>query len=583
MSDSLKKQVRQAPRLSLVAGACLLALSQGASAMEINTGNEDLAIRLDTTVRYNVGIRAKDCDTNICGNDAGAGDVTAWQSDRKFGKAGDVVTNRVDVLPEFDFVYKKRYGFRVSAAAWYDAAYSNKLPSDAAFTGIGAAGAGTGKYLPYTDRYILGPSGEFLDAFVFGGFDLGETPVNFKLGQHNVYWGESLYSFVSGVAYNQGPVDIRKAQANPGIEAKEVFKPINQLSLSAELGDGMSIAAQYAFDWKPTLLPEGGSYFGAADGLSMEGGGTIFTPVGAVPFGGVTADPKHKGGDFGLAFKWKSEMLDARMGAYYREYYEKMPALVATGFVFPFGPTIPVPTGFGLDYSSKKAKMLGLSLSKQVGDLSVGMDLTYRTDAALLANPFATPSGAILRSGALGAVDDLPRGKVVAGVVNAIAILGTNDVYDYAALTAELNFSHLQSVTSGAAFFKGEGYAGCDSSTTQSATMRGCATKNQLGLAINFVPTWYQVWSGVDVSAPMFFNMGLYGNSSVIFGDNKGQGSYSLGVSFDVDNTYAFDVKYNGYLGRHGNDSAGAASLNNAALGKYWDRDWVSFTFKTSF
>lgn len=564
MSDSLKKQVRQAPRLSLVAGACLLALSQGAFAMEINTGNEDLAIRLDTTVRYNVGIRAKDCDTNICGDNAGGGDVTAWQSDRKFGSAGDVVTNRVDVLPEFDFVYKKRYGFRVSAAAWYDAAYSNKLPTDAVWSSLGLNGAdhnGDGKYSNYAKRFILGPSGEFMDAFVFGGFDLGETPVNFKLGQHNVYWGESLYSIFNGVAYNQGPVDMRKAQASPGIEAKEVFRPINQLSASAELGDGMSISAQYAFDWKPTLLPEGASYFGAADGVSMEGGGFI----GATPFQGIVAEPKNKGGDFGVAFKWKSDLLDARMGAYYREYYEKLPALVNNA------------GGFGLDYSYKKAKMLALSMSKQVGDLSVGADLTYRTDAALLALPFATPSGPDLRA----AGNDLPTGKVISGVVNALALLGTNDAFDYATLVAELNFSHLQSVTTGAANFKGEGYGGCNPAV--SPTLQGCATKNALGLAVNFTPTWYQVWSGVDVSAPMFVGMGLYGNSAVIFGDNKGQGTYSLGVSFDVDNTYTFDVKYNGYLGRHSNDTAGAFSNNNAALGKYWDRDWVSFTFKTSF
>jgi hypothetical protein len=110
-------------------------------------------------------------------------------------------------------------------------------------------------------------------------------------------------------------------------------------------------------------------------------------------------------------------------------------------------------------------------------------------------------------------------------------------------------------------------------------------TKNQLGVAVNFEPKWFQVWSGVDVSAPMFFNMGLYGNSAVQFGDNKGQGSYSLGVSFEVDNTYTFDVKYNGYLARHSKDNLAATqgNHNNNILGSWWDRDFVSFTFKTTF
>ncbi|HEX5783666.1 MAG TPA: DUF1302 family protein [Burkholderiaceae bacterium] len=590
-------RLRHPLKLSVLAGACLLALSQGAGAFEIDTGNPDLKVRLDTTVRYNLGIRAKDCDVNICGSDDAAmstpaipgvlpatpqGDLTAWQSDRKFGKAGDVMTNRIDVLPEFDFIYKERHGFRVSAAAWYDAAYSNKLPGDAGYdlfggylSGAGAAGT---PYQPYTKRYALGPSGEFLDAFVFTGFDVGDVPVNLKLGQHNVYWGESLFSFLNGISYGQGPIDIRKAQATPGIEAKEVFKPINQLSANIDFTDRISLAGQYQFDWKPSQLPEGGTYFGAADGLSMGGGGSLL----GIPFEGVAIKPAKERGDWGLALKWRPEAFDARLGFYYREYSEKFPQLVFTNLngvpPFMFG-------GFGLDYSTKKAKMLGFSMGKQVGDMSVGMDLTYRTDAALAAKPFATPSSAMIPFVAPG--QELPTGKVFTGVVNAINYFGKTPVYDSAVLTAEVNFSHLQSVTTGAGFFKGEGYAGCtgllDPVTLQNATRNGCATKNAVGFAVNFEPKWFQVWDGVDVTAPMFLGMGVYGNSAVLFGDNKGQGSYSLGVAFDIQNQYTVDVKYNGFIARHSNDAAGVFSTSNAALGKYWDRDWVSLTFKTTF
>ncbi|HEX5804871.1 MAG TPA: DUF1302 family protein [Macromonas sp.] len=586
--DSTSREWLQA-RLSVVAGACLLAVSQGAGAFEIDTGNPDLKVRLDTTVRYNLGIRAKDCDENICGSDTlgtgpvlpvlGAtpgGDLTAWQSDRKFGKAGDVMTNRIDVLPEFDFIYKNRHGFRVSAAAWYDAAYSNKLPSDAAFDLYGPALSGAGAagtpYEPYTKRYALGPSGEFLDAFVFTGFDVGDVPVNLKLGQHNVYWGESLFSFLNGISYGQGPIDIRKAQATPGIEAKEVFKPINQLSANIDFTDRISLAGQYQFDWKPSQLPEGGTYFGAADGLSMGGGGTLL----GIPFAGVKIKPADESGDWGLALKWRPEAFDARLGFYYREYSEKFPQLVFTGFD-PAGVPFPF-TEFGMDYSGPRAKMLGFSMGKQVGDMSVGLDLTYRTDAALAAKPFATPSSA------LGGV--LPRGKVFTGVLNAINYFGKSPVYDSAVLTAEMNFSHLQSVSAGAENFKGEGYAGCTGlldPALQNATRNGCATKNAVGFAVNFEPKWFQVWDGVDVTAPMFLSMGVYGNSAVLFGDNKGQGSYSLGVAFDIQNQYMVDVKYNGFIARHSNDAAGAFSTSNAALGKYWDRDWLSITFKTTF
>lgn len=89
--------VRRLMSLTAVAVCILPGL---AGAVEIDTGNEDFKLRFDNTVRDNLGFRVEDCDVNICGNGAGAGDVTAHQSDRKFAKKGDVVTNRVDLLSE---------------------------------------------------------------------------------------------------------------------------------------------------------------------------------------------------------------------------------------------------------------------------------------------------------------------------------------------------------------------------------------------------------------------------------------------------------------------------------------------------
>src|SRR5262249_44128729 len=160
---------------------------------------------------------------------------------------------------EFDLVYRRDHGFRVSAAGWFDAAYSNRIEGDPALdaSGVGmGAGPTGGPYAPYTKRWNRGPSGEFLDAFVFTKVDVGDVPINIKLGQHNIYWGESLFSAVGGIAYNQGPLDFRKALANPGVEAKELFKPLNQLSMSAQVTDTLGVAAQYYLDWKPTALPD---------------------------------------------------------------------------------------------------------------------------------------------------------------------------------------------------------------------------------------------------------------------------------------------------------------------------------------
>jgi hypothetical protein len=572
------------PRLSEVALAVLLASCGAAQAFEIDAGSPDLKMRFDTTVRYNLGIRAKDCDPNICGNGTGApvggGDVTAHQSDRKFAKAGNIVTNRLDLLPEFDAVYQGRFGVRFSGAAWYDAAYKNRVEGDPGLNaypngvaqGAGAAGA---SYINYTKRYVIGPSGEILDAFAFVRFNLGAVPVAVKAGQHNIYWGESLFSFVNGISVGQGPVDFRKAIATPGIEAKEVFRPLKQVSLSADLTDRITVAGQYFLDWKPTILPDGGTYFGAADGLNMSGGTTIF----GVPFGGVTGKPAKNRGDFGLALKLRPEWVDGSLGLYYREYTDKTPQLVLTGITVIGGQV--APTGFGLDYSTPRQKLFGVSLGKQVGDVSVGSDLTYRKDAQIAARPFATPAGpANLGAGPVGN-SLLPTGDVVSGVVNAIAYFGKKAVFDSAVLQAEVNFSHLNTVKKNPGSFYGEGY-NCPQALTEDYPY-GCATRNAVGIAVAFEPKWFQVRDGVDLSMPMFLGVGVKGNSVVAFGDNKGQGSFAIGATADIDSKYLITLKYNGFLAKHSKDALGAGSNSNASLGKYWDRDWVSLTLKTNF
>src|SRR4029450_7178100 len=85
--------------------------SGAVQAFEIPTDNPDLAIRWDNTVRYNIGMRTQSQDSNIIGS------PNFDDGDRNFSN-GSLVTNRFDVLSEFDFVYKRRMGFRVSGAGW---------------------------------------------------------------------------------------------------------------------------------------------------------------------------------------------------------------------------------------------------------------------------------------------------------------------------------------------------------------------------------------------------------------------------------------------------------------------------------
>ncbi len=65
---------------------------------------------------------------------------------------GDFVTNRVDLLSELDFTYMRKYGFRVSGAAWNDFAYDGKSRRNTALPVSGAYI--NDQYNGYVDRYI---------------------------------------------------------------------------------------------------------------------------------------------------------------------------------------------------------------------------------------------------------------------------------------------------------------------------------------------------------------------------------------------------------------------------------------------
>src|SRR3546814_20877710 len=86
--------------------------------MGIDVGNKDVSRRWDNTVRYNLGLRVDERNSKI-GNDAIAEEGT-YSFDQ-----GDIVTNRLDLLSEMDFVYAGRYVLRDTGAAWYEEAYSH--------------------------------------------------------------------------------------------------------------------------------------------------------------------------------------------------------------------------------------------------------------------------------------------------------------------------------------------------------------------------------------------------------------------------------------------------------------------------
>jgi hypothetical protein len=551
-------------RAAVAVSAAALA-GGSALAFEFDTGNPDLSIRWDNTVRYNLGMRVEGRDSKI-GNSA-VSDEGTYSFDR-----GDVVTSRFDLLSELDVVYRKMMGFRVSGAGWWDAAYGSDSESNPNPPLVNIPSYVNRQYSPYTKRFYRGASAEWLDAFAFANFDLGAVPTSVKAGRHTIYWGESLFvnGNIHGIAYAQNPLDLQKGFATPGSEAKELFRPLTQISGTAQITDTVSVAAQYFLQWQEFRYPEGGTYLGPVD-FVFNGPERQFlsAPLGFAARGNPI-EPDQRG-EWGLSGRWSPGWLDGTVGLYYRNYSDKLPQTLLT----QVGPNRSV---YNLIYKDN-IDLWGISLAKNIGGVSVGAELSYRHNTPLNAQVLgnASAAGPISPGTTPG-----PVGDTYHGLVNVLGLIAKTPVFDTATWAAELTWSQWAEVKSGQNLFNAVGFPGCTVAGRPGDKWDGCTTKNYWGLALAFTPTWFQVFPGVDLSAPITYAIGLSGNAATVFGGNEANGNYTIGVGADIYQKYRIDLKYIDWMGRY-KDNGTAVTSQNGFTTLLTDRGFVSLTFKTTF
>jgi hypothetical protein len=582
--DKALHQSGRCRRLSaVVAGVgvgCVLA--PFSSAFEIETPNPDIQMRLDTQVRYALGVRGE--RINPAFGNSPAFDETEY----RFDKRGKVMMNRLDVLPEFDVDYKGKLGARVSAAAWYDHAYHDrKAHTNPGMLAPGVPFSTIGSYIDNdyssTTKRFHYTGGELLDAFVFGNFDLAGKQANVKLGKHTVYWGEALFAQFHGIAYSQAPLDGLKGAASPGIEAKELLMPVNQISAAFQFSPEWSMRAQYFLAWRPNRLPEGGTYFAGSDAL-FTGPDRLFAgAAGFVPRGGAIEPKRNHTNNFGLNLRYSPAALTGTtFGAYYRKFDETQPWAP----VFGLAPPSPVPANYHLAYA-KDTQMLAGSMQTAVGPVSVGAELIYRKNTALISTTsFVSANGSAQDfEGREGA-----RGNTLHAVINGVYLLPRTALWESGSMSGELVYSRLLKVTKNADLFRGVGHLGCNAATaaatggakTVGEKMDGCATKDVLLVQVNFTPQWLGAFPGIDLTAPMSIAYGLHGNGATLGGGNERAATWSIGVEADVRQQYKFGLRWNDSYARYASGPTGLVTTSNGNAVQR-DHGWLALTFKTSF
>ena len=556
--------------LGLIAAGFLLMGISGSADAKIFIDDEDLSLRWDNTIRYNYGVRVR--SPHGCFLDSPNYD----DGERNFSKG--TVTNRLDLMSEMDFIYKREYGLRLSAAFWYDQRYHDSLGggdrpySNHLENGIPAVGLSD-----QAKRLYAGPDGEILDALVFMRKKIAGMHVNLSVGRQTNYWGESLLlqGGVQGISYSQMPLDIAKAIAVPGSEIKELFRPLGMVNLVAQMTPSISFAAQQYFEFQPYRLPEAGTFMGPLDAV-FQGGQINYFPLLFPVIPGAylvkTDSPEPDGTkNFGFSLRWNAEQMGT-FGLYYRRFADMMPQIGGIVGLSGLQYFFTYPDGIDL---------YGVSYTTQIKGISVGTELSYRRNMPFNSNPFFVIPGIIDKPGkgdTLGA-----RGNSFHGVINLFGLKGATFLFNQAIWNAELTWTHWSHVSSGLIYFQGPG--GLNATLTGPYEGLDKATEHAFAIAVNFTPTWNQVFPGMDLSMPLSFYQGISGNGTngVVLGINENAGMWSAGLSLDVVSRYKFELTYAGYFGDLATDYTGGVRSFNGVQSLFKDRDNVTFTFKTTF
>lgn len=570
---------------AIAIAAAVLGGADAASAFSIDTGSDDLQMRLDTQASFTAGFRVRGRDDAIAANP----ELSAAVASDYFADKGDLYTTRFDLYSEYDLKYKDTNGIRLSAAAWYD-------PSFPGTPKVGPAGPANSSFGP-ADRWpgeirrFYESGAEMLDAFVFTRLELGPVPVSVKAGRTSIVWGQSMFGGVGGsnsVGYAQSPNDGRKSSQNPNASLKETSLPMAQASLVFNVADNANLSVYRTLEWRPDRVPGSGTYMGFSDGVA--GAPYLFCsqllPYGCFPYGQPL---KGKSGDWGVQLETRPSFLNASVALTYREFAEKAPWYA----VWDVADNAPI--GEARSVYGNDTKVLGLTFNTNKWDISWAGEVSMRKNAALVSDFSAlAPVSVGGVNGPGGMFDVTPtegaRGDTLHALLNAQMFLGKAAFWDTFVVATEVAVSHLQKVTRNADLFQatGSGFAPvlCNAPASfggaANRLVAGCANRTAASFGLYLDPTIYQVLPSVDVELPVFVQLN-WRNSPLNGGSTDGFNTLSAGVKATWNTPRGPQVFQLNYLA-FSNRTAADNPTGHAILGApYYDRSQVQFTYTTSF
>ena len=568
--DNLSRQ----PLRSVALATSLVAAVGCAFAGPIEMSNPDVELRWDNTVKYSAGIRVQSPSATLtqnvaapAGGSVGPAALNGDDGDRNF-KRGGLISNRVDLLSEMDLVYRKDFGLRISAAAWYDSVYNRGNSNDSPGTNTSLSV----QYNQFTEatRNLQGRKAELLDAFIFGATDVGAARLSGRLGRHTVLWGESLFYGSNAIAGTQSPVDAIKAASVPGSTTKEIIMPVGQLSGQVQLSPALTLMGYYQYEWAQTRLPAAGSYFSVADFLGA--GGERIRVAPGVPGNGLArgADINAKNsGQFGLGLRSKLGEFD--VGAYATRFHAKTPVFYSRA-----GGSFLPPAGIG-QYQAvfpEGIRAFGVSATTTVGSVNYASEISVRRGTPLTSNSQAVTGVADNNNNPFYAIGNSAHANF-----SMIWAMPRTFLSDEPSLSMEVAYNRLTSCT-----------RNCTPTAAGAFRVSGAldpgADRSAAAVRAAFSAPQRNVMDGLDLTPSLSVGYSKGKSPVVVFGPDKG-GDFTFTLGGNYLTVWDFSVGYTHFYGKE--NTASYASTSPALNGTYTfaqamkDRNFVSVSLRRTF
>lgn len=560
----------------------ITAFAAPAYAIQIETDIPDLKIRLDNTVGYSLGFRTKSPSPALT---KGAAAIGNDDGNLNFSDRGRPISNRVDLFTEADVIYRN-IGARISTAAWYDEAYNSRTSNPSGLYPLGTTfnqartlDNGAPGQFPSATAKQHGRKAELLDAFVFGNFDVGTVPVNVRLGRHALVWGESTFFGGNGIAGGMAPVDVVKLQSAPNATVKETTRPTNQISAHAVVTPGVSVAAYYQFSHEETRTAGSGSYFSALDATGVGAERSIVGIAGPPGFAVYSKLPDQKASDDGqggLSVQFGIPDTDIDIGLHAIQYTAKVPVTYA--YFAGFGAANAVRHTYQQVFPEKIRHFAGSFSTTVLNNVAVAGEVGIRTNVPLTRSLIIMPS--TLRGIADGGDNTFfPKGKTAHINLSTTVSMVPNFIAPEAIFIGEVAWNRVLSCDQTCVnIAPGTPNGGLLGVRARDAN----AFRDAWGFRLLYVPTYRQVFSGVDLSVPIGLSYSPKGKSGAIgpLFSHKG-GDISFGLTATVRSAYTVSIRYTHY---HGQEKLPLDPAGNINFGQpLKDRNNIMLSARYSF